>query len=406
MKIKTVIKGLVCLPTVFAMLLCTVSCGPIQDDEGAPTGTSESESGVDEERPKNDNDFSAVKEALKNAAIGEKIALSPLAMPESSSEFSAELALQTLTLCSGGHTKEKESELFGKAGLKVVLQNGYGKEPDDLSHTCAYTIGKTEITLGGKKRTLFAVAIRGTEGGEWYSDIDFAPSHSDEAVFAENFLFAAEEVFSGISVAAKGVSDPVILVCGHSRGGACANLLGMLLDAKYGKENVYAYTFATPATLRNDKLGKDCDNIFNLINGGDLVTALPLAGWGFSRVGKDIVISADSDAEKRVAEVTSAILSLAPTISSYYGDAHSLTSAGLSEDGITPFNLAVAMLGQLGTEGGNGGIPDDLVSPDSDLYPLLGLAKRGRADHGAGYAAILTEHLPGRYFDLIKNYKK
>lgn len=405
MNIKTVIKGLICLLAVLAMLFCAVSCEQTPDDGGAPTGTSDSESTGAEKNSKGDNDLSAVKEALKNAAINEEVALSPLAIPASSSEFSVGLALQTLTLCSG-HTKEKESELFGKAGLKVVLQNGYGKDADDLSHTCAYTVGKTEITLGGKKRTLFVVAIRGTEGGEWYSDIDFAPSHSDEAVFAENFLFAAEDVFNGISGAVRGTSDPVILVCGHSRGGACANLLGMLLDAKYGKENVYAYTFATPATLRDDKLGKDCDNVFNLINGGDLVTALPLAEWGFSRVGKDIMLSADPDAEKRVAEVTSVIFALAPTVSSYYGDAHSLTSAGLSEDGITPFDLAVAILGQLGTEGGNGGIPDDLVSSDSDLYPLLGLAKRGGADHGAGYAAILTEHLPGRYFDLIKSYGK
>lgn len=402
MNIKTVIKRFICLLAALVMLLCAVSCGQDGNDTPAPTGTSETPGTDGEDKPEGENDLSAVKKALENAAISEELALSPLALPASSNDFSAELALQTLILCSG-HTKEKESEIFAKAGLKVVLQNGYGKDPDDLSHTCAYTVGRSEITLGGKKRTLVAVAIRGTESGEWYSNLDFAPSHSDETAFAENFLFAAEEVFSGISGTIRSASDPVILVCGYSRGAACANLLGMLLDAKYGKENVYAYTFATPATRRDGKVGAECDNVFNLINEGDLVPALPLAEWGFSRVGKDILLPAAEEPKERVTRVTSVMVSLAPTVSSYYVDGHSLTSAGVSDDGITPFDLAVALLGQLGEVGSSGSMPIDLVSTESDLYPLLELAKQGAEDHGAGYAAIITEHMPARYFELIKN---
>lgn len=405
MNIKTVIKRLVCLLAALAILPGVTSCGQNTGDTPEPTGTSESQTTGKEDEPEGENDLSEVRKALENAAISEEIALSPLALPVSSSEFSAELALQTLTLCTG-RTKEKESELFGRAGLGVVLQKGYDKDADDLSHTCAYTVGRSEITLGGKKRTLIAVAIRGSENGEWYSDIDFAPSHSDETAFAENFLFAAEEVFSGISGTIKAASDPVILVCGHSRGAACANLLGMFLDAEYGKENVYAYTFAAPATRRGAKVGAECDNVFNLVNGGDLVTALPLAGWGFSRVGKDIVLPATQESLERVARVTSVIISLAPTVSSYYGDGHSLTSAGVADDGITLFDLAVALLGQLGDGSSAGSISADLVSAESDLYPLIELAGRGAEDHGAGYSAVITEHMPARYFELIKNYRK
>ena len=402
MNIKNVIKRSICAVAAFAMIICTASCVSGGNGSGIPNDISGTDGGSVTEKPKEENDLSAVSDALKNAAITDEIALSPLALPASSSKFSAELALQALTLCSG-HTKEKEGELFSEAGLKVVIQNGYGKDSDDLSHTCAYTVGKGEVTLGGKKRTVFAVAIRGTEGGEWYSDFDFAPSHSDEALFAENFLFAAEEVFSGISGVLKSTAEPVILVCGHSRGAACANILGLLLDSRYGKENVYVYTFATPATRRGEQISNDCDNIFNVINSGDIVTALPLAAWGFSRFGKDILLSADDAAEKRVSECISVLLTLAPTVSSYYGDRHSLTSAGLSEDGITPFDLIVALLGQIGKVSEVESIPIYLISSDSDLYPLLKLAERGAEDHGALFAAMLTEHLPGTYFHMIKN---
>ena len=47
--------------------------------------------------------------------------------------------------------------------------------------------------------------------------------------------------------------------------------------------------------------------------------------------------------------------------------------------------------------------PIYLISSDSDLYPLLKLAERGAEDHGALFAAMLTEHLPGTYFHMIKN---
>ena len=97
------------------------------------------------------------------------------------------------------------------------------------------------------------------------------------------------------------------------------------------------------------------------------------------------------------------LLTLAPTVSSYYGDRHSLTSAGLSEDGITPFDLIVALLGQIGKGSEVESIPIYLISSDSDLYPLLKLAERGAEDHGALFAAMLTEHLPGTYFHMIKN---
>ena len=80
--------------------------------------------------------------------------------------------------------------------------------------------------------------IRGTNDGEWYSNFDFAPSHSADAVFAENFLFAAQNVFLSLDEILKGEENPLLLVAGHSRGAACANLLGVLLDAAYDPANV------------------------------------------------------------------------------------------------------------------------------------------------------------------------
>ena len=79
-----------------------------------------------------------------------------------------------------------------------MKQGNFDKADDDISHTCAYTLAKRTIAIGGVNRMLYVIAVRGTYGGEWYSNFDFAPSHTDNGAFAENFLFAAEDVLIGI----------------------------------------------------------------------------------------------------------------------------------------------------------------------------------------------------------------
>ena len=61
-------------------------------------------------------------------------------------------------------------------------------------------------------------------------------------------------------------NDPIVLITGHSLGGAVANLLAHdLNNTGWGQERVYAYTFASPTVVDENKAGPDA-NIFNILN--------------------------------------------------------------------------------------------------------------------------------------------
>ena len=394
------------------LLLFTFSaCGSKQEEapEGpTPISTNLPEaSGTDALKEQTEGPFSldAIADLLNGAVLPE-YPIGEITLPEDSAVYDRSLALQTLALCSG-RTAEQEAELFRRAGLALLLQKNYDKESSDLSHTCAYTVGSSFVTLRGEKRTLIVAAIRGTEAGEWYSNFDFSPSHSENTVFAENFLFAAEDVFAGLNGILAATDRPLILVCGYSRGAACANLLGMLLNASVGKDCVYVYTFATPATVRTDDVGVVCDNLFNHINTGDLVPAVPLASWSYRRLGSDILLGGDDESVERRDCVVDALSAVAPSVSAYYCDRHAPDRAGLSENGITAFELMLAVSRNIlsspaaDDSGPSLGEMGAFLSPDSDLYPLYELLRKGAEEEGAGFAAVLRQHLPSVYFGLL-----
>ena len=365
--------------------------------ESEPEETSEDS--ADEESGGENSE--AWDELLEESAT--ELPVGELALPESNRQFEPELARQLLSLCSG-HTAENERKLLENAGFEVLVQNNFDKAADDPAHTCAYTIGGKTVEYNGAERTLLLVAIRGTNAGEWYSNFDIAESQSDDAVFAENFLFAAEDVLLGLTEVLKTQRAPLVLVCGHSRGAACANLLALLLNAQIGADNVIAYTFATPNTFRGEDPGVDCSNIFNVINPGDIVTKLPLEGWGYRRLGTDVLLAGEVDAEKKADDAVGTMLELAPTISQYYGERHSLTEAGLSDDGVTAFEMMLIFARSLagtGTDTQSVGFGE--VSEESDFalpFRLLDEAMK----EGGGAAGVVGQHMPAKYQKLMAEY--
>ena len=52
------------------------------------------------------------------------------------------------------------------------------------------------------------------------------------------------------------------------------------------REKLYCYTLAAPA-LSTKAAEEGYENIFNIVNGEDLVTLVPLAQWGYRRYGVD-----------------------------------------------------------------------------------------------------------------------
>ena len=313
-----------------------------------------------------------------------------LSLPASSGEYSASLALTALNLCTG-HGQEPQRRVLENAGFAVLKQVNYDKAPEDASHTCAWTLGKRSILQEGKTRTLFIVAIRGTNGGEWISNFDFAPSRDNDTQFAENFLLCAQEVLEGLREPLAEEEAPLLLICGHSRGAACANLLGVLLDEERGPEDIYVYTFATPTTLRGEALEQDYPNIFNLLNPCDVVTLLPPPSLGFGRAGQDIVLPSSRETAENLSRAMLALDDLAPSVSAYYELRHSLTGPGLSDEGMTAFEFMCLLASSLG--GAPSALPE--LAPDSDFAALTAL------NGGGQDASLLMQHMPLTYSALI-----
>ena len=108
------------------------------------------------------------------------------------------------------------------------------------------------------------------------------------------------------------ISNPIFLVTGHSLGAAVANLLAEHLiscdntnhcPGSRKIEDIYAYTFATPKTVKN-KPGKDYKNIFNILNNNDIVPLIPTnllaLNWadnGWTRHGRDFRITMPMDVD-------------------------------------------------------------------------------------------------------------
>ncbi len=163
----------------------------------------------------------------------------------------------------------------------------------------AYTIARKRLDSGngGPARDLILVSARGSYGSEWLSNLDLS---RDEGGDHGGYVRAAREIGAEViswaeESKALGAEVSVLLV-GHSRGGAIANLVGAQLDdcraqtgatAPFG--SVYAYTFAAPATtLASDARAERYGNIFNIANPSDLMPYLPLSAWGYERYGVDL----------------------------------------------------------------------------------------------------------------------
>ena len=325
-------------------------------------------------------------------------------LPDSSSEFSWTLAGQLLGLCTG-NTREGSISRFEKAGFTAILHKNYDKPDEDPSHTSAYSVGRKTVTWGGRERTVLLVAIRGTNAGEWYSNADIVPSRNPDTAFAENFYLAAQDIYEGLKTVLASEEDPIILVSGHSRGAACANLLGVLLNADRGTGNVFVYTFASPNTVRKTP-DVDCSNIFNLINPCDPVTVTPAASLGFFRAGTDITLPGKAETVAKLQKLADAIGALSPDITSYYEARHSLTGPGLSEDGTSAYDLS-RMLAEMfmeATRADGSGTPLNLsqllsVPEDCDFYPLVQVVSSLYVS--GDMSRLFNHHMPQVYLSLM-----
>ena len=111
-----------------------------------------------------------------------------------------------------------------------------------------------------------------------------------------------------------------------------------------------------------------------------------------------------SAAEKKADDAVAPMLELAPTISQYYGERHSLTEAGLSDDGVTAFELMLIFarsLAGIGTDTHAVGFGE--LSDESDFAPLFRLLDEAMKE-GGGAAGVVGQHMPEKYQQLMAEY--
>lgn len=324
---------------------------------------------------------------------------SAFSIAHASDVFSIQTARSVLQL-AGPQTADAARALFEEMGYAVLRQENYGKEASDHAHTSAYTIAAGEAVIRGEARTLIVISIRGTGDGEWYSNFDFAGETGGDCAYAENFMQAAEAIFDAIRQDIESYENPVLLATGYSRGAACANLLGVLLDAAYGAEDVYVYTFATPNTVRTADAAYP--NVFNLVNMNDAITRMPPVAWGFRRAGVDIELRDPENVNADMHEMFLALLGVCPDIDAYYNDRHNLTAPGLSDDGLTFFELFQAVADAFTN-----------AAPSAETQALFQMIMENQNDMttffslfmGTSDTSFFAQHMPSVYVQLIDQYK-
>jgi hypothetical protein len=124
------------------------------------------------------------------------------------------------------------------------------------------------------------------------------------------FNTAADHVYDALIANLKKMTvskDTRVLITGHSRGAAVANIVAARLtkDNNYKdltEKNVYGYTFATPNVDTN--ADTKMKNIHNFVNADDFVPRMPLRDWGYKKNGQVYVLSRHSNSLTSAADKT------------------------------------------------------------------------------------------------------
>ena len=229
-------------------------------------------------------------------------------LTQKSTVESADMARFTSNLAVAAYEEQPVTSCLEQMGFDKSSIQTFGsydfvptyEDNDRVAFTIAYK------QINGKN--VFVVPIRGTHGNcEWLSNFNLGTGENHEGFYraANKVKTALANSFSNIGAKPE---NTVVLFTGHSRGAAVANILAGELctvgiksaDEKTNyvipKEQVFGYTYACPAVSSALKPSDTkLTNIYNYINPGDLIPALPLSDWGFKRYGKTVMFKTDDD---------------------------------------------------------------------------------------------------------------
>lgn len=217
---------------------------------------------------------------------------------KNSEELSTDMAKMSVILSACAYDPNNIDNALSLMEFERTLYNYDRVSTIEDNDYVAFTIASKNIKYKGQDYKIYVVPIRGTpESAEWFSNFRLSEDNDASKTTGNHYGFytAANEVRNEISYRANNDGIPaertVLLLTGHSRGAAVANIVaGQLSGSKYAnylsKEHIFGYTFACPFVSKyaDDAL----TNIYNFNNPGDPIPLLPLEEWGYKRFGKTV----------------------------------------------------------------------------------------------------------------------
>ena len=222
----------------------------------------------------------------------------------------ADVYMKVTSGATGGSSNPVDfPAIFGMEDVEDIHLTAaqYSVDKDDISE---FVVGHQTVQYGGETREIFILNIRGTNGtnAEWSSNFDVGADTSAyySAVGSSHPDWKNKLNHKGFDVTANRIiarftdymqrhdldeltTPKTILITGHSRGAAIANLLGAYFE-DHADYTSFTYTFAAPYSTTDPK-APSYKTIFNVTNADDLIPALPLEAWGFTKYGKIMTIS-------------------------------------------------------------------------------------------------------------------
>lgn len=222
------------------------------------------------------------KEVLSRVIIGWDFSL----LNKNSDIPQSKLALASLVLSANIYDWNLIKDTLSDMGFSKFVRGNDGTY-DDINRV-GYVIASTTQMIGGRKTNVIAVVCRGSATSQdWESNI---------LQQAAGFRIAAnnvrDDLYDYLYTQNIDTSLPTkLLITGHSRGGAVANILATDVWGITDDANVFAYTFACPNTT-TDNYRSYYYNIFNICIEGDPVPALPAMVGGNNKFGQTISLKA------------------------------------------------------------------------------------------------------------------
>lgn len=180
-----------------------------------------------------------------------------------------------------------------KSALEAIGMKGIVINPRTEYDQVNFFFSNRDIVVAGKEYTLVFAGMIGSHYEQWYSNFDSGKGRIHKG-FNNARYYVYEKLRRYIDALNTDRKNIKLLLTGHSRGAATANLLAaqMIAEEIYvKKENIYTYTFATPnPTMLDERNDLIYNRIYNIVNPEDFVTYCMPKEWGFGRYGTTLAL--------------------------------------------------------------------------------------------------------------------